>query len=643
MHSLEEINKDNLPKHIAVIMDGNGRWAKERGKLRMFGHEHGVKAVRRTVENCTKLGIQYLTLYAFSTENWNRPKIEVQTLMRILVSSLRKELKTFQDNNIRLNAIGDLETLPPKAAKELQEVMQKTDTNTGMTLTLALSYGSRNEFVNAVKNIGFKVKNNLISPDLIDEQTINSHLYTHDMPDVDLVIRTSGEHRISNFLLWQIAYAEFYFIDVFWPDFAEAHLAEAIISYQKGNEDLEKQANNLTEPTNKPTVTNTILIFLLLFSAMLFAQEGDSVSLENPKKLILGGLEVTGVKTYNEQTVKTFTGLRVGQPITIPGEETSAVIKKLWDLDLFSDIKFYITGYEGDKVFLELNITERPTLTEVTIYGIKDRKKQDILNDTDLKKGKKLTESLIANTKSYLENKYKKQGYLNARVTIATAVDTSQTNAESMVINIKKGEKVKVSKINFVGNDKVAKKKLAKALKNTKQKKFYRFWKKSKYIAADYQEDLGTLVDAYAERGYRDARVISDTVVKVDDNNIELTIEVQEGNKYYFGDIDFVGNTVYNDRFLSQVLGIKKGDTYNGVLLKKRVADDTKPDAVDITNQYQNNGYLFSRINPVEVSAINDTIDFEIRIIEGKETFLNHITVVGNDKTNDHVILENYA
>lgn len=245
MDNLPEIDDKNLPRHIAIIMDGNGRWAKQRGKLRVFGHENGVKAVRRTVENCARFKIDFLTLYAFSTENWNRPQVEIQTLMRLLVASLRKELKTLTENNIRLNAIGNIGSLPSKAAAELREVIQKTAKNTGMTLTLALSYGSRNELVQAVKNIGFKVKNNLISPDFIDHQTINDHLYTHDMPDVDLVIRTSGEHRISNFLLWQIAYAEFYFIDVFWPDFSENHLMEAIISYQKRERRFGKTSEQL--------------------------------------------------------------------------------------------------------------------------------------------------------------------------------------------------------------------------------------------------------------------------------------------------------------------------------------------------------------------------------------------------------------
>jgi outer membrane protein insertion porin family len=310
----------------------------------------------------------------------------------------------------------------------------------------------------------------------------------------------------------------------------------------------------------------------------------------------------------------------------------------LWGLELFSDIAFFVNRVEGDSIFLELNIQERPTLSDVTVYGIKKRKLDEILKDTDLKKGKKLTQSLIANTKNYLENKYKKQGYLNAKATIVTAADTSETNAEKMVINIDKGEKVKVRDIIFEGNKMVSNRKLRKAMKNTKEKRLGRFWKKSKYIPEDYREDLTKVVDKFAENGYRDARVLSDTIIRVNENNIDIKIEVEEGNKYYFGNIDFVGNSVYTDRQLSQVLGIRKGATYNGVLLRKRIADDTKPDAVDLTNLYQNNGYLFSQINPVEVSAANDTIDFEIRIIEGKETFLDHITVVGNDKTNDHVI-----
>jgi len=229
----DEINTDNIPKHLAIIMDGNGRWAKQKGFIRTIGHENGSKTVKRIITECSRLGIEYLTLYAFSTENWNRPKLEVDTLMKVLINSLKKELQTMQEGNIKMNAIGNLEKLPEKAQKQLFDVLDKTKNNTKMTLTLALSYGSREELVNVVKLISEKVKNNIISIDSIDDSIINEHLYTHNIPDVDLLIRTSGEHRISNFLLWQIAYSELYFTDVLWPDFKEQDLHEAIISYQK--------------------------------------------------------------------------------------------------------------------------------------------------------------------------------------------------------------------------------------------------------------------------------------------------------------------------------------------------------------------------------------------------------------------------
>lgn len=233
MDKITTINKDNLPRHLAIIMDGNGRWAKKQGFLRAIGHENGTKSVKKTVEACAKLGIQNLTLYAFSTENWNRPKLEVDALMNILVNSLKKELPTLANNNIRLNTIGNTNLLPSRARKQLLDVIEQTKNNTRMTLTLALSYGSREEIIAAFKKITEEINTNKLTIADITEATVNKHLYTHDLPDVDLVIRTSGEHRISNFLLWQIAYAELYFTDVLWPDFTEEHLHEAIISYQK--------------------------------------------------------------------------------------------------------------------------------------------------------------------------------------------------------------------------------------------------------------------------------------------------------------------------------------------------------------------------------------------------------------------------
>ncbi len=244
--SLQEFNTDELPQHIAVIMDGNGRWAQQRGKNRLRGHEAGAKAVRKTVEAAAKLGIKHLTLYAFSTENWSRPKTEVSTLMSLLVRNLRPELQRMTDNNIRLSAIGSLDKLPKKVREELVEVIEKTQSNTGTNLTLALSYGAREEIKQAVIDISKKVKNSIINVESIDETIINEHLYTQHLPDVDLLIRTSGEVRISNFLLWQIAYAELYFTDVMWPEFDEYELHQAINSYLKRERRFGKTSEQLT-------------------------------------------------------------------------------------------------------------------------------------------------------------------------------------------------------------------------------------------------------------------------------------------------------------------------------------------------------------------------------------------------------------
>jgi len=242
-----EILKNKVPSHIAVIMDGNGRWAKQKGKPRVFGHKNGVNSVKEVIEGCDELGVKFLTLYAFSTENWNRPALEVKTLMTLLVSSLKKELAELQKNNIRLITLGNINDLPKNVQKELKEVIKKTEKNTALTLSLALSYGSREEIVNVIKNISKKVVNNEINIEEIDENIINNHLYTFSLPDVDLLIRTSGEKRISNFLLWQIAYAELYFAKVLWPDFKKENLYNAILDYQnrerrfgKTSEQIEK-------------------------------------------------------------------------------------------------------------------------------------------------------------------------------------------------------------------------------------------------------------------------------------------------------------------------------------------------------------------------------------------------------------------
>jgi len=232
MEIRDRIDKSRLPQHIAIIMDGNGRWAKERGKLRVFGHQNGVKAVRDTVEGAVEIGVKYLTLYAFSTENWNRPRLEVSALMELLVQTIHKETKTLMDNGVRLNAIGDLSMLPARCEHELREAIAKTAGNTNTTLTLALSYSSRWEIVQAAKALARQAKEGLISVDDINEEAFASSLSTAGMPDPELMVRTSGERRISNYLLWQLAYAELYFTEKMWPEFRRQDLFEAIVDYQ---------------------------------------------------------------------------------------------------------------------------------------------------------------------------------------------------------------------------------------------------------------------------------------------------------------------------------------------------------------------------------------------------------------------------
>ena len=226
------VNLKKIPNHVAVIMDGNGRWAKGKGMQRIFGHRNALTAIRETADTASDLGVKFLTMYAFSTENWNRPKLEVDALMSLLINTLKKELPEFQRKDVKINSIGDTSSLPKTAQKVLNNVIEATQNNKKITLTFALSYGSREEIVNTIKNISKKVVNNELDIEKINENTINNHLYTFNLPDVDLMIRTSGEQRISNFLLWQMAYAELYFTDVLWPDFRKENLFEAIIDYQ---------------------------------------------------------------------------------------------------------------------------------------------------------------------------------------------------------------------------------------------------------------------------------------------------------------------------------------------------------------------------------------------------------------------------
>ncbi len=381
-----------------------------------------------------------------------------------------------------------------------------------------------------------------------------------------------------------------------------------------------------------------IVLSLLIFGSFSQIKAQERIPFDQGKTYILAKVDVVGKISFNANTVVTFAGLEKGQEIIVPGEQISNAIKKLGKLGLFDEISFYVNRIENDSIFLDLHVEELPKLNEVKIVGVSKSKIEGLIKDNGLTKTKVVNENLITTTKNYIENKYKKDGFFNTKVTINTVIDTAEVNMVNMVVKIDKGAKVKIKDIDFVGNKELKDETLRAAMKDTKRKTLVSL-KASKFIKEKYEDDLEKVIAAYKEKGYRDARIISDSVAyNTDLKALMIKIKVEEGNKYRFGNIKFLGNTVYSDEGLTGMLGIKKGDTYNGVLLEKRIADKSKPDGEDITNLYQNNGYLFSTINAVETKTANDSIDFEIRITEGPIAYFNKITVTGNDKTNDHVI-----
>ena len=400
--------------------------------------------------------------------------------------------------------------------------------------------------------------------------------------------------------------------------------------------------NNLNNSSLLHIFKKSYCIFLFtIFS--VFTLQAQEKELDSGRKYTIKSVTVTGAQSYNEQTVIAFTGLKKGDRIFIPGEKLSQVTKKLWEQNLFSDIAFYVTNIDGDEVDLELYIVELPKLHEVTIEGngIRKGKIKEIIKDNDLKPGVKITNNLLNTTKNYITKKYQKEGFFNTDVQITKTPILDSTGLEisqDMKIDIDRGKRVKVKSIAFEGNEHFGNSKLRGAMKKTKQKNFLRLWKRSKYTEEGFKEDKESILKKYKASGYRDARILEDTLLVLDKKNIALKLQLEEGDKYYFGDIRFIGNSVFTDSQLRQILGIQKGDVYNGVLLQERIQDDSAPDAEDITNLYQNNGYLAARINPVEVAVRNDTIDFEIRIMERNLFYFDHITVIGNDRTNDHVI-----
>ena len=381
-----------------------------------------------------------------------------------------------------------------------------------------------------------------------------------------------------------------------------------------------------------------VIAHLILFNSWLCAQTNNLI---NQKKYIIADITVQGETVYSAETIITYSGLTKGEEVTIPGGvKISSAIKKLWDSNLFDNIDVFITKVENNDIYLQIRLDDLPELNNVKVLGVKKGKVSGIIEENKLNTGVKVTENLITTTKNYLENKYRKDGFLKAKTIITTSkvTDSVKKSRVNMTIRIDKGDKVKINDIIFNGNELTSLSRLKKSMKKTKKKNFLRIYKRSKYIEADFEEDLSRVVDKLKEKGYRDARIISDSLFIDNNGDISLKIDIEEGEKYTYGNINFLGNTIYSDDQLNQVLKIKKGDTYNGVELEKRIADNSDPDAFDLTNLYQNNGYLFSTITPVEISADGNIIDMEIRVTEGKPAYFKHVSVKGNDATNDHVI-----
>lgn len=363
-----------------------------------------------------------------------------------------------------------------------------------------------------------------------------------------------------------------------------------------------------------------------------------NIPFEKGKEYIIGGMSVTGLKKFAPETVKVFTGLKIGESIKLPGDKLTSAIKKLYESKQFRTVDVYLSKIDGNTAYLQFDVQELPKLSNITITGIKKKKAKTLQEEADIKIGAMVTDNLLVTTRNYFKKKYTDKGFLKTKVALNTEIDTSDNSLVNMRVHIDKGRKIKIKNIRFKGNDAVSNGTLRTAMSNTRRKFLGRFWKGSKYIDEKFQEDLESILDTYSRLGFRDARILNDSISWNDDNTINIDIKLEEGKQYRFGDIVYVGNKSFTDEFLNSILKIQKGDVYNGAALKERITGDGTPSSDDIQTWYQNNGFLFSSINAVETKVVNDSITVEVRIREDEKATINRVTVVGNDKTNDHVI-----
>lgn len=367
-------------------------------------------------------------------------------------------------------------------------------------------------------------------------------------------------------------------------------------------------------------------------------KELNKLSYEKGKEYLLGGFTISGLQKFTEATVKVYTGLIEGQVIKLPGDKLTSAIKKLYESKQFSMVDVYLSKIDGNTVYLEFVVEELPKLNTASITGVNKTNTKEIIKETELNRGVQVTDNLIVTTRNYIIKKYTDKGFLKTKVSLTTKRDTTDTNTVDMYIHIDKGDRIKIENIDFVGNKALSQGKLRSLMKNTKRKFLGRFWKSSKYIEDDFKEDLESILERYSELGFRDARIIDNQLTWNENNTINIEIELEEGRQYRFGDILFVGNKKYSDDFLNRFLRIEKGNIYNGKVLKERISGDGTPDSQDIQTLYHNNGYLFSSVNAVETKVKNDSITVEIRIREDEPASIRKVSVVGNEKTNDHVI-----
>jgi outer membrane protein insertion porin family len=375
-------------------------------------------------------------------------------------------------------------------------------------------------------------------------------------------------------------------------------------------------------------------VLLIITTIKIFAQENpELVKYDRPRDYEIAEIKVTGVDYVQPELLANMSGLRVGSTITIPGDDISKVIQKFWSQQLFSDVKILATKMERGKVWLEIRVKERPRISKFQIEGVKKSEKQDLTEQLKIRSGSQLTPNMLNNIEHTITRFFAEKGFLNTVVNFDPVTDTLYANRVTLTVNVEKNQKVKIQDIDFVGNEVYDDRRLRRVMKNTKQRNLNIF-KSSKFIRTKYKEDKQKLHAFYNKNGYRDFKILDDTIIDLNEKRIKLIVDIEEGNKYYFGDIEWVGNTVYPPQRLDKVLGINKGDVYNQELLDERLTIDD--DAV--TALYMDNGYLFFSVNPVEVDVESDTIDFEMQIHEGKQATIDEIIITGNTTTNEHVV-----